>query len=69
MPQNSRITIDELKTRMEKGEDFAIVETRNPQAWSESHVMIPEAIRVSVDEFEEHVSEIPKNKPIVTYCT
>jgi len=27
------------------------------------------AIRVPIDAFEEHLSEIPKDKPIVTYCT
>lgn len=63
------MTIDELRMRMERGEDFAIIDTRNPQAWSESDVTIPEAIRVPVDNLDEHLSEIPKNKPIVTYCT
>jgi hypothetical protein len=33
MPDNLRITVDELRKRMEAGEDFTIVDTRNPQAW------------------------------------
>ncbi len=69
MPDDLRITVDELKKRMEAGEDFVVIDTRNPQAWAQSDVMLPEAIRVPVDNLEEHLREIPKNKSIVTYCT
>ena len=69
MPDDLRITIDELRRRMEAGEDFAFIDTRNPQAWAQSDVMLPEALRVPLDKLEEHLYEIPKNKPIVTYCT
>jgi len=54
---------------MEQGEDFEILDVRNPQAWAESHVMIRQAVRVPLDSFEEHLYDIPKNKPIVAYCT
>jgi rhodanese-related sulfurtransferase len=69
MANNDRITIDELRKRMEQGEDFEILDVRNPQAWAESDVMIPQAVRVPLDSFEEHLYDIPKNKPIVAYCT
>ena len=42
---------------------------RNPQARGQSDVMLPEAIRVPADKFEERLYEMPKNKPIVAYCT
>jgi rhodanese-related sulfurtransferase len=54
---------------MEKGEDFVIMDTRNPQAWAESGVKLPEAIRVFSDNLEQTLSTIPKDKPIVAYCT
>jgi len=69
MPEDMRISIDELRKRMESGEDFAFIDTRNPQAWAQSDTMLPEAIRAPLDNLEGHLSEIPKNKPIVTYCT
>jgi rhodanese-related sulfurtransferase len=69
MANDVRITIDELRKRMEAGEDFAFIDTRNPQAWAQSDTMLPEAIRVPVDDLEKHLSEIPKNKPVVAYCT
>jgi len=65
-----RITIEELKRRLEAGEDFVFVDTRNPQAWAQSDSKIPEAIRLSsLDNFEEILPKLPKDKPIVTYCT
>ena len=69
MPDAPRITVDQLKRRMDAGEDFTFLDVRNPQAWGESDVKMPHAIRVPLDKFEEHLSQIPKNTPIVTYCT
>ena len=69
MSDTLRITVDELRKRMEKGEDFVVIDTRNPQAWTESGVKLPEAIRVTSDNLEQTLSNIPKDKPIVTYCT
>jgi rhodanese-related sulfurtransferase len=54
---------------MGAGEQFAFIDTRNPQAWGESDVNLPGAIRVPADKLDEHISEISKDKPIVTYCT
>jgi rhodanese-related sulfurtransferase len=64
-----RITVDELKERMEAGEDFTIIDVRNPQAWAEADTKIPEAIRVPIDDLEKNLSRIPKAKPVVAYCT
>jgi rhodanese-related sulfurtransferase len=69
MPEAPRITVDELKRRMDAGEDFTVIDVRNPQAWGQSDTMIPEAIRVPLDDFERHLSQIPKDRPIVAYCT
>jgi len=64
-----RITVDELKRRMEAGEDFVLIDVRNPQAWAESDSMLPEAIRIPLDKLEESLPRIPKNRPVVAYCT
>jgi Rhodanese-like domain len=69
MPDTRRITVEELKRRMEAGEDFTVIDVRNPQAWAESDTQIPEAIRVPLDELDENLSRIPKNRPVVAYCT
>lgn len=69
MPEDLRISLDELRRRMEAGEDFTVVDTRNPQAWGESDVKLPGALRIPVSELDQHLSEIPHDKPVVTYCT
>jgi rhodanese-related sulfurtransferase len=69
MTDAPRITVDELKRRMEAGENFVLIDVRNPQAWAESDTMLPEAIRVPMDKLEEVLPRIPKDKPIAAYCT
>ncbi len=69
MSDTLRITVDELRKRMYKGEDFVVIDTRNPQAWAESDVKLPEAIRAPAEKLDETLSTIPKDKPIVAYCT
>ncbi len=69
MADAPKITPDELRRRMDAGEDFTLIDVRNPNAWAQSDVMIPEAIRVPLDNFEENLPRIPKNRPAVAYCT
>ena len=64
-----RITPAELKERMTAGEEFTFIDIRNPQAWGESDVKIPGALRVTMDDLDQNLSRIPRNKPIVVYCT
>jgi rhodanese-related sulfurtransferase len=69
MPEDLRITVDELRKRMESGEDFTVIDVRNPQAWAESDATLPEAIRVPLDKLDENLPRIPKTRPVVAYCT
>ncbi len=69
MPHGIRITAEELKRRMNAGEEFTIIDVRNPHAWSEATDMAAGAIRVALDDADEASPRIPRNKPIVTYCT
>jgi rhodanese-related sulfurtransferase len=69
MADAPRITVEELKRRMEAGEDFTIIDVRNPQAWAEAKTKIPEAIRVPINDLEQNLPNIPKDKPVVAYCT
>jgi rhodanese-related sulfurtransferase len=69
MPDAPRITANELKRRIEAGEDFTVLDVRNPQAWAESPVKARNAVHVSLDSLEQVLPRIPKSKPIVAYCT
>jgi rhodanese-related sulfurtransferase len=69
LTDNVRILVDEVRRRMNAGEQFAFLDTRNPQAWGESDVKIPGALRVPAGDAEQHLAEIPRDRPIITYCT
>ena len=65
MADAPRITAQELKRRMDAGEDFTVIDVRNPNAWAETDTVIPKAIRVPLDKLEENLSRIPKSRPVV----
>jgi rhodanese-related sulfurtransferase len=65
----TRITPDEVKERMDRGEPFTFIDARNPKDWAEAKEQLPGAIRVPADEVEKHLSEIPRDRTIVAYCT
>jgi rhodanese-related sulfurtransferase len=69
MADNVRISVDEMRKRMKAGEQFVFIDSRNPQAWGESDVKLPGAIRIPADQVEQHLANIPKDKPLVAYCT
>ena len=69
MANAPRITVEELNKRLNAGEDFTIIDTRNPKAWAEADNKIPEAVRIPIDELEASLTRIPKYKPVVAYCT
>ena len=67
--ETTRVTVDEVLERMNRGEQFTFLDARNPQAWSEADSKLPGAIRVPADEVENHIAEIPKDRVVITYCT
>jgi rhodanese-related sulfurtransferase len=69
MPEGLRIAADELKQRMEAGEQFTIVDVRNPHAWAEAKDKAAGAMRVALDDVEHALRRSPRSQPIVTYCT
>lgn len=65
----TRVTADEVKERMDRGEPFTFLDARNPEAWGEATEKLPGAIRVPADEVEDRLPEIPRDRTIITYCT
>jgi rhodanese-related sulfurtransferase len=65
----TRITPDEVKARMDRGEKFVFIDARNPEAWAESNVKLPGAARLRPEEAEKHVGDLPRDRTIITYCT
>lgn len=65
----ARITPEDLKRRMDAHEPIALLDVRSPAAWNSSNVQIPGSVRVPPDEVEKRLSEIPRDRLVVPYCT
>jgi len=64
-----RITIEELKRRMDAHEPLTVLDSRAPDAWKGADSQIPGSIRMPPDEVDKHLSEILRNRLVVPYCT
>ena len=67
--QSLRITADELKRRMAAGEQFVVLDVRNPQAWAEAKDEASGALRADLHANEATWPKIPPGKSAVAYCT
>ena len=61
------ISRKELKRKMDRNEDFALVDARSFKSYSEEHIR--GAISLPLDEVEEKAEQIlSKNDEIIVYC-
>jgi len=65
----ARITPEDLKRRIDAGEEVVIVDLRHPLDLETAPYLIPGAMRLSPDDVEHRHSEIPRDRDIVLYCT
>ena len=69
MAEPERVTVEEVKKRMDRGESILFIDTRNSHDWSISDVRLPGALHIHFSELEQHLEDIPHDRLIVTYCT
>ena len=65
----ARISAKELKSRIDAGEEIAIVDLRHPAELASDGVTLPGALRWTPDEFEKHYADIPRGRELVLYCS
>jgi membrane protein DedA with SNARE-associated domain/rhodanese-related sulfurtransferase len=65
----SRITVDEVKTALDRGERPFIVDLRHMLEFVVDPRTVPTAVRISPDELPTRNAEIPRDREIVLYCT
>ena len=65
----TRVTVEEIKDRMNRGEEFVFVDTRNPQAWGEATAKLPNALRIPADQVDVLAKEVAHDRTVITYCT
>jgi membrane protein DedA with SNARE-associated domain len=65
----ARITVDELKAKIDFGEHVTIVDLRHSMDFEAEPETIPGAVHMEAKELEEKSSHFPRDGEVVLYCT
>src|SRR6266404_1898343 len=64
-----RITVEELKTKLDAGEELVIVDLRHALDFEADPETIPGAFRMDAKELEEKNDRLPRDREVILYCT
>lgn len=64
-----RMSVDRLARMIEGEEPVTVVDVRRDSALERSKATIPGSIRIAVDDLRERLSVIPREHPVVLWCT
>jgi len=67
--RTARITPEELKERLDRGDDIVVVDLRHALDLDAEPHHIPGALHLTPDEIENRHAEIPRDRDVVLYCT
>ncbi len=65
----SRITVDELKEKLDSGEELVIVDLRHSMDFEADPETIPGAFRMDSKELEEKNDRLPRDREVILFCT
>ena len=65
----ARISVEELRRRIDEGEDIVVVDLRHSMEFEAEPAMVPGAIHLLPDELDTRHHEIPRDREVVLYCT
>ena len=68
MEDAPRISVEELKRRLDEGEELVVLDMRRG-SWHRSDVKVRGAVRMELEEALRADGELSPDVPIVTYCT
>ncbi|MBA3241891.1 MAG: hypothetical protein H0T60_11755 [Acidobacteria bacterium] len=63
-----RINPEEAWRMIEEGREPVFIDTRNVRHQSQSEQQIPGSLRIWREELEARIEEVPRGRPLVTYC-
>ena len=65
----TRISIEDALREYETNPRLVFLDTRSQEAWEKSGEALPNSIRIAPDTAEQNLEKIPRDRPIITYCT
>jgi rhodanese-related sulfurtransferase len=63
-----RVSPEEAWRLVEEGRAPVFLDTRNARHYAQSDVQIPGSLYIRREELEERVGQVPRGRPVVTYC-
>ena len=60
------LTVQELKERLDRGDELMVLDIREKDKWHDGH--IKGALHIYAGHLEQHLDEIPEDRPIVVTC-
>lgn len=67
--RTARITVEELKSKMARGEQIVVIDLRHDVELDIDPVTIPGALKFSLEDLAERHAEIPKDIEVALFCT
>jgi membrane protein DedA with SNARE-associated domain len=64
----ARVTPEEVKQRLDSGEDLLILDLRHAVEFEAEPHTIPGAFRLSIEELEKQHQKIPRDREIILFC-
>jgi rhodanese-related sulfurtransferase len=66
-PAPVEMNVEEVAAKLESGADVFLLDVRTPEELKE-HGMIAGAVNIPIDQLPARLSEVPRDKEIITYC-
>jgi len=63
----SLLSVHQLKEELDRGEDLILLDVRDEDEWKTGH--LKGALNIYVGHLQERISELPRNKKIVAFCS
>ena len=65
----ARISTEDLKQKLDAGEDVAILDLRTALDVAATPYAIPGSRWISAEALDEHLAEIPRDRELILYCS
>jgi rhodanese-related sulfurtransferase len=63
------ISAEDAWQLVQEGMNPVFIDTRNEKHWGQSDVKMPGALRIWREELAARINEVPRDRPVITYCT
>ena len=65
----SRVRAERVREWMDEGVPVVAIDARSEQAWSGGATRASGAVRVSPSDIEPYLSDVPRDRRLIVYCT